>query len=81
MGRNRNLSEHRWAVAWTVWVLYFAAVERAAIKSGDPEAPLSFFLRNALGVQRHELHRKAGQAIAGGAFVWLAQHLVELPKD
>lgn len=74
-------TDQEWAVAWGAWVLYFAAVEWAAIRSGNHRAPLSYFLRHALGVRREGWHRRAGQVVAGGAFVWLAQHLVELPKD
>lgn len=76
-----NRSDQAWAAAWAVWVAYFAAVEYAAVRSGNRRAPLSYFLRHALGVRREGWHRRAGQVVAGGAFVWLAQHLVELPKD
>lgn len=74
-------TDQRWALAWTGWVIYFAVVERAAIKSGNRRAPLSFFLRHTLGVGRHPWHRRAGQVAAGGAFVWLVNHLAETPKD
>lgn len=83
MDRNRNppLPDRKWAAAWTAWLVYFAAVERAAIKSGNPKAPLSFYLRHALGVRRQPWHKHAGQVVAGGAIVWVLQHLAEIPKD
>lgn len=74
-------TDQRWVIAWTLWLLYFAAVERAAMKSGNKRAPLSYFLRHALGVGRQPWHKAAGQVVAGGAFVWLISHLVEPPKD
>lgn len=74
-------TDQRWAAAWTAWVVYFAIVERAALKSGNRRAPLSYFLRHTLGYRRHPWHRRAGQALAGGAFVWLINHLAEPPKD
>ncbi len=74
-------TDQRWAIAWTLWVLYFAAVERAAIKSGNRRAPLSYFLRHLLGVSRQPMHKAAGQVVAGGAFVWLVNHLATPPKD
>lgn len=79
MESNRN--DARWAAAWSAWVLYFAAVERAAMKSGNPRAPLSHFLRHVMGVNRQPWHRALGQVVAGGAFVWLISHLVTPPKD
>jgi hypothetical protein len=67
----------RWAAVWSGWIAYFAIAERAAIKSSNPQAPLSYFLRHGLGIPHSQWHRHAGQAIAGGAFVWLVQHLTE----
>lgn len=67
----------RWAVVWGGWVTYFALAERAAIKSKNPQAPLSYFLRQALGIAHSPWHRRAGRIVAGGAFVWLIEHLAE----
>lgn len=67
----------RWAAVWGGWALYFALAERAALKSNNPQAPLSYFLRQALGIAHSPWHRRAGRIVAGGAFVWLIEHLAE----
>lgn len=81
MDPNRNQGDRHWAIAWTAWLVYFAVVERAAIRSGNRRAPLSYYLRHALGMSRKPWHKRLGQFVAGGGIVWLLQHLAELPKD
>lgn len=75
--KNCRNNDWQWAAVWGGWALYFALAERAAIKSRNPHAPLSFFLRHGLGIPHSQWHRHVGQAIAGGAFVWLINHLSE----
>lgn len=74
-------TDQRWAYAWTAWVIWFAVVERAAIKSGNRRAPLSYYLRHVLGVRRQPWHRRAGQVAAGAGVVWLISHLYDSVKD
>jgi hypothetical protein len=70
-------TDRRWRLTWAAWVGAFAVAEWAAVRSGNPKAPLSYFLRTSLGVSvsYHPVHRKVGQVVAGGAIVWLVVHL------
>lgn len=67
----------RWRAAWSGWIAYFAVTEYIAVKSGDPKAPLSYYLRHTLGVPRSPLHRRAGQVAFGAGVVWLVHHIYE----
>lgn len=75
------MTDKKWAAVWGGWVAYFVVAEHLAIKSENGKAPLSYFLRHALGVPHSSWHRRAGQVVAGGAFVWLVQHLAERTID
>lgn len=69
--------DRRWAVVWSGWVAYFGVAEYVALRSKDPKAPLSYYLRHALGIPRASLHRRAGQIAFASGVVWLAVHLYE----
>ena len=73
--------DRRWSMVWTGWVLYFGAAEYVALKSKDPRAPLSYYLRHALGIPRTPMHRRAGYVALGAGVVWLVQHLYEKASD
>lgn len=73
--------DRRWSAVWTGWVLYFGVAEYIALKSKDPKAPLSYYLRHALGVPRSPAHRRAGQVALGAGIVWLTQHIYERTSD
>jgi hypothetical protein len=73
--------EGRWKLVWAGWVIYFAVAERQALKSKDPRAPLSYFLRHTLGIPRSPVHRRAGQVAFGAGIVWLVAHLYERGVD
>lgn len=73
--------DRRWSLVWTGWVGYFAAAEYVALKSKDPKAPLSYYLRHALGVPRTPMHRRAGYVALGSGVVWLVQHIYEKASD
>lgn len=65
----------KWAAVWVSWGIYFAAAEYVALRSGDPDAPLSSHLRTILATKRHGRHTRAGQVVAAVTVVWLADHL------
>lgn len=73
--------DRRWSLLWTGWVSYFAVAEYYALKSKDPKAPLSYYLRHALGVPRSPVHRRAGYVALGSGVVWLVQHIYEKASD
>lgn len=76
-----KLTDEQWSAIWAAWIAYFVAAERAALKSGNPKAPLSHFLRRALGTHHKPLYRYAGQVAFGSGIVWLISHLYEEIKD
>jgi hypothetical protein len=76
-----KLTDEQWSAVWAAWIAYFVAAERAALKSGNPKAPLSHFLRRALGTHQQPLYRYAGQIAFGAGVVWLISHLYEGVKD
>jgi hypothetical protein len=64
-----------WACVWAGWGLYFAVAEWAALRTGEPHAPLTYHMRHTLGIRKRPVHYRSGQiALASGA-VWLAHHL------
>lgn len=71
------MNDRAWRLAWTGWVSYFGVVEYYALKSKNPRAPLSYYLRHTLGIPRSPVHRKAGQVAFGAGIVWLISHLYE----
>lgn len=71
-------TERQWRTIWAGWVVYFAAAEYAALKSENPKAPLSYFMRHTLGIPGGApFHRRAGQVAFGAGMVWLITHLYE----
>lgn len=70
-------TDQRWALVWTGWVTYFGVAEYVALRSKDPKAPLSYYLRYSLGIPRSPMHRRAGQVALGAGVVWLVTHLYE----
>lgn len=76
-----KLTDEHWSAIWAAWIAYFVAAERAALKSGNRKAPLSYFLRRALGTHHKPLHRYAGQIAMGAGVVWLVDHLYQEVKD
>jgi hypothetical protein len=69
--------DRSWALVWTGWVAYFGVAEYVALRSKDPRAPLSYYLRHSLGIPRSPAHRRAGQVALGAGMVWLVTHLYE----
>jgi hypothetical protein len=67
----------RWSAVWTGWAVYFGVAEYIALKSKDPKAPLSYYLRHALGVPRTPVHRRVGYVALGSGVVWLITHIYE----
>lgn len=76
-----NLTDEQWSAVWAAWIAYFVAAERAALKSGNRKAPLSHFLRRALGTHHKPLHRYAGQIAFGAGVIWLVDHLYQGIKE
>lgn len=74
-------TEYRWAAVWGGWITYFAVAETVAVRSRAPEAPLSYFLRHAMGISRSPWHKRAGQIVSGSVIVWFVQHLVEIERS
>jgi len=74
-------TDRRWRAVWASWVAYFMVAEYAALKSRDPKAPFSYFMRTTLGVRQHPVHHRAGQLAFGAGVVWLATHLYERVTD
>lgn len=66
---------------WAGWAAYFAAAEYAALKSENPKAPFSYFMRTSLGVSQAPVYHRAGQAAFGAGIVWLVSHLYERNND
>ncbi len=64
-------NEKRWRALWLAWVAAFAVAETAAIRSGDPHAPLSHHARKALRASDHW----AGSLVILGGAAWLTHHL------
>lgn len=71
------MTDRAWRAAWTGWVVYFGVVEYYALKSRNPKAPLSYYMRHTLGIPRSPMHRRAGQVAFGAGIVWIIQHLYE----
>jgi hypothetical protein len=74
-------TDWQWQTTWTAWVGYFAVAEYLALKSKDPKAPLSYYMRHTLGIPRSPVHRWAGQVTLGAGVVWLVQHLYQRNTD
>jgi hypothetical protein len=74
-------TDRDWALVWTAWVAYFGIAEYYALRSKNPRAPLSYYLRHSLGIPRSPLHRKAGQVALGAGVVWFVTHLYERASD
>lgn len=74
-------TDRNWSLVWTTWAVFFCVAEYYAIKSKNPKAPLTYYLRNSLGIPRSPMHRRAGQVALGGGVVWLVQHLYEKASD
>ncbi len=66
-----------WRFVWGFWVLYFGTAEYIALKTNDPKAPFSYFMRRSLGIRHKPLTRRAGQMALGAGIVWLISHLYE----
>jgi len=68
----------RWAMIWGTWITAFAIAEYQALRTGQPEAPLSYHARYVLGV-RHEspVRRRVGQIALVSGTAWLAAHLAK----
>lgn len=75
------MTDRRWRAVWASWIGYFAVAEYAALKSRNPKAPLSYFMRTTLGVRHHPLHHRAGQCAFAASVIWLATHLYERVTD
>lgn len=73
--------DRHWSLVWTAWVTYFGVAEYIALKTKDPKAPLSYYLRHALGVPRSPAHRRAGQVALGAGVVWFVSHIYEKVSD
>lgn len=71
------MTDRVWRTAWTGWVAAFGVIEYCALKSRNPKAPLSYYMRHTLGVPHSPLHRRAGQVAFGAGIVWLIQHIYE----
>lgn len=78
---SRVMTDRRWRNVWAGWVVYFAVAEYAALKTDDPKAPLSYFIRHTLGIPGAPAHRRAGQIAFGAGIVWLVTHLYEKGGD
>lgn len=75
------MNDRTWRTVWAGWVTYFAVAEYCALKTKNPKAPFSYYLRHSLGIPRKPLHRRAGQVIFGAGIVWLIGHLYEKVTD
>lgn len=73
--------DRRWSMVWTGWVAYFGVAEYIALKSKDPKAPLSYYIRHALGVPRTPAHKTVGMMALGAGVVWLVTHIYERQSD
>lgn len=74
-------TDKQWKLIWGAWAAYFAVAEYYALKSKNPKAPLSYFLRKTLGVPHTVAHRRAGRIALGGGVVWLIEHLYQAQKE
>lgn len=72
-----GMTDRHWRAVWGFWVAYFTVAEYAALKSGSHKAPFSYFMRTTLGVRRHPLHHRAGQAALVTGIAWLTLHIYE----
>lgn len=81
MTKRTEVVDRRWSLVWTGWVAYLGVAEYIAIKSKDPRAPLTYYLRHSLGVPRSPMHRRAGQVALGAGVVWLVQHIYERTSE
>lgn len=79
--RPSGMSDRHWRMVWAGWVTYFAVAEYVALKSEDPKAPFSYFMRTTLGTHRASMHHRAGQVVFGAGIVWLISHLYEKVGD
>lgn len=70
-------TDRAWRAAWSGWVIYFGVAEYVALKTKNPKAPLSYYLRHTLGIRRSPMHQRAGQIALGAGAVWLINHLYE----
>lgn len=68
-------SDDAWALLWAGWVASFIAAETIAIRSRNPEAPLSHQLRRVLGVRKQTVHHHLGQVAFAASASWLVWHL------
>lgn len=71
------MTDRAWRAAWTGWIVSFGVIEYYAIKSRNPKAPLSYYLRHTLGVPYSPMHQRAGQVAFGAGIVWLIRHLYD----
>jgi len=71
------MNDRRWRTIWAGWLIYFGAAEYAALRSKNPKAPLSYFLRYTLGIPHSPMHRRAGQVALGAGIVCLVVHIYE----
>lgn len=69
------MSDDEWAMVWAAWVVAFGIAEAIAIRSKNPNAPLSHQLRRVLGIRRRSIHRRTGQVALGSGVSWLVWHL------
>jgi len=69
---NKLSDVQRWRLVWIAWATFFAAAETQALRTKHPHAPLSFHLREVLGVHKKS---KLGKAVFAGFFTWLFLHL------
>jgi hypothetical protein len=74
-------AEHKWRLAWGAWVAAFVVAETIALRSGHPQAPMTYHMRHTLGVRRGPAHRALGQLAYGAGIGWLALHLWKEIKD
>lgn len=68
-------TDDKWAAFWACWVATFAVGEAIALRSKSPEAPLSHSMRRVLGVRRHPIHNRLGQAAFAAGVIWLTRHI------
>lgn len=69
------VDDEKWTLVWASWGTAFAVAETIAVRSRNPEAPLSHTLRRVLGVRRKPMHHRAGQVAFVGFGWWLGWHL------
>jgi hypothetical protein len=71
------MKDEHWRHAWVAWIVAFAVLEGAALRSKNPKAPLCHFLRTTLGIRHKPIYRRAGQVALGAGLVWFVTHLYE----